>query len=141
MAFRREGLLDDEEFKRAKAKLLGPEEPHMVRIATHAWAPRGPETLRGLPRWPAGGSPKCHTVAQRSLFGGHFGTPFGGELAYSFTKSSKMGVQKVVKTGPLGRVFGELGCLLFFIEGLGEQPLIKTTITQAPQAPAQEGLF
>ena len=81
----------------------------MVRIATHAWAPRGPETLRGLPRWPAGGSQKCHTVAQRSHFGGHFGTPLGGELAYSSTKSSKMGVQKVVKTGPLGRVLGELG--------------------------------
>ncbi len=35
---------------RAKAKLLGPEEPYLVRIATHAWAPRGPETLWGLPR-------------------------------------------------------------------------------------------
>ena len=75
----------------------------------------GPGPSGGLPRWPAGGSPKCHTVVQRSHFGGHFGTPLGGELAHSYTKSSKMGVQKVVKTGPLGRVLGELGCLLFLL--------------------------
>ena len=40
---------------------------------------------------------------------------FWCELAHSPTKSSKMGVQKVVKTGPLGRVLGELGCLLFLL--------------------------
>ena len=34
---------------------------------------------------------------------------FWAELAHSSTKRSKMGVQKVVKTSPPGRVLGELG--------------------------------
>ena len=66
---------------------------------------------------------------------------FGANLHTVLQKAPKWGVQKVVKTGPLGRVLGELGCLLFLLKVLGDQPLIKRTITQAPQAPAQEGSF
>ena len=98
------------------AALSTPRAPASLACVYSRRPPMGDlDELKGLPRWPAGGSPKCHTVVQRSHFGGHFGTPFGAELAHRSTKSSKMGVQKVVKTGPLGRVLGELGCLLFLL--------------------------
>ena len=101
----------------------------------------GPGPSGGLPRWPAGGSPKCHTVVQRSHFGGHFGTPFGGRTCTLLYKKLQNGSPKSCQNRPSWAGAWGAWVLAVFIESLQDQPLIKTTITQAPQAPAQEGRF
>ena len=72
------------------------------------------------------------------LLEGHFGTPFGAQLAHSSTKSFKMRFPKDVKKGGC---LGCLRCLLLSLELLKNNLQLKVQAPQAPQAPAQEVRF
>ena len=91
----------------------------------------GPGPSGGLPRWPAGGSPKCHTVVQRSHFGGHFWYPFLVRTCTQFYKKLQNGGPKSCQNRPSWAGAWGAWVLAVFIESLQDQPLIK----QSPKLP------